>query len=30
MNEMTPFQSDRFSPEEYLIALDGDDEVSNF
>ena len=26
MNEIPPFQSDRFSPQEYLIALDGDDE----
>ena len=25
MNEMTPFQSDRFSPEEYLIVLTEDD-----
>ena len=26
MNEMTPFQSDRFSLEEYLIAIDEEDE----
>ena len=26
INEFSLFQSDRFSPEEYLIALDGEDE----